>query len=166
MTMTTKSMILKVEVKTYSTMEMKMINKTIDKTFTMKMKMIMTTKIMILKMDDNWSQDILQDEDEDDHDYQDNDDEGDDLYHQVYQDNDDEDNDTYHQNCQKDRQKSDQGGLYNQDDQKGSESYDLYDQQDSDQEGIETHNKDLQEHDRDSPTGVDNVVYISWTGDY
>ncbi len=57
------------------------------------------------------SQDILQAEDEDDHDYQDNDDEGDNLYHQVYEDNDDEDKDTYHQNCQIDRHESDQEGL-------------------------------------------------------
>ncbi len=109
MTMTTKSMMLKMEAKTYSMMKMKMINKTINETFTMKMKMSMTTKSM--------------------------------------------------------QQGSDQEGLYSQGDQQGSESYNLYDQEDSDQEGSETNDKDLQERDRDSPAGAGNVSHIS-LGDY
>ena len=40
------------------------------------------------------------------------------------------------------------------------------DQQDSDQEGSETHDKDLQERDGDSPAGAGNVSYISWMGAY
>ena len=53
---------------------------------------------------------------------------------------------------------------YSQDDQHGSESYNLYDQQESDQEGSETHDKEGR--DCDSPAGAGNVSYISWMEDY
>ena len=104
------------------------------------------------------SQDIPQD-DEGGHDYQDNDDEGDNLYYRFIKDilhDEDEDN-------QKERSTSihsDREELHSQDDQQGSASYNLYDQQESDQEGSETH--DQEGRNCDSTTGADNASYISW----
>jgi hypothetical protein len=117
------------------------------------MTVIKIPKSMTLKMEvKTYIKDNIHDEDDNDQ--------------QDIHDEDDDDQQDIHDEDEDDQQDSDREDLHSQDDQQGSVSYKLYDQQESDQEGSETHDKDLQERDRDSPAGAGNVSYISWMGAY